>query len=58
MLDIWTKLESDVLNFRVDIRYFCHGEGVDDMIQDAPAEHNDSTSYMNHFYSGYLLFYL
>ena len=52
------QIGSLVLNFRVDIRYFCHGEGVDDMIQDAPAEHNDSTSYINHFYSAFLLFYL
>ena len=29
---------SVVLNFHVDIRYFCHGQGFDNMIQDAPSK--------------------
>ena len=44
MHGLQTEWESVVLNFHVDIRYFCHGQGIDDMLQDAPAEHNDYTS--------------
>ena len=37
-------MESVILNFRVEIRYFYHDQGLDDMKQNAPSEHNDCTS--------------